>query len=515
MKVRILSTQNGIVCIRSLQSRKNSVPIGEMGDIEKRNKFHNRKLDYNIKITKKAVQQAADAELLLNEEAGYLDVDDGTTNEVTQSEIVAAVDITSATKHFNLDLKFGPYKMDYTKNGRCLVIGGKKGHVAAIDWITKKLLCEINVMESVHDVQWLSLNTAFATAQKNHVYIYDNQGIELHCIKQMYRVQVMEYLPYHFLLATASDNGHLCWLDTSIGKMIGSFNAKVGQFNIMCQNPYNATLVTGHPNGTVAMWSPNEQKPLASMLCHNRPLRGMDIDHTGNYMATLAGLSMHIWDVRMMKQLHSYRLNSGGSRLAFSQTGQLAVSIGNTVEIYKDALKKSVEAPYLRHSCRNTITDMKFCPFEDVLGASNDYGFTSVIVPGSGEPNFDAFESNPFMTKMQRRELEVKSLLEKVQPALICLDPTKLGEVDVDTLKKKMKTKEELIHVKPPKIEINLNYKTKGKSGSGKKFKRKKIVKGQIIQKYVKEKLQEKQHQPKPKSSNVQKDVMDRFKKKS
>ncbi len=58
--------------------------------------------------------------------------------------------------------------------------------------------------------------------------------------------------------------------------------------------------------------------------------------------------------------------------------------------------------------------DLGFGPYEDVLGIGHSKGVSSIIVPGSGEANFDSFEANPYQSTKQRREAAVHSLLEKV-----------------------------------------------------------------------------------------------------
>ena len=70
--------------------------------------------------------------------------------------------------------------------------------------------------------------------------------------------------------------------------------------------------------------------------------------------------------------------------------------------------------PYLFHRCEGTITDLQFCPYEDVLGVGHTEGLESLLVPGSGQANFDALCANPFESKQQRKEREVRMLLDKV-----------------------------------------------------------------------------------------------------
>lgn len=51
---------------------------------------------------------------------------------------------------------FGPYLMDYTRNGRYLLLGGAKGHVSAFDWRDGKLRTELHLRETIRDVKFVA-----------------------------------------------------------------------------------------------------------------------------------------------------------------------------------------------------------------------------------------------------------------------------------------------------------------------------------------------------------------------
>lgn len=224
------------------------------------------------------------------------------------------------------------------------------------------------------------------------------------------------------------------FLDTSNGNLVANYRMKSApRVTALTHNPSNAITVTAHPNGTVRMWSPNVQEPLVQLLCHATAIRDVVVDKRGTYMVTSgADRTIRLWDVRTYKCVQNVKLHTVPSKLALSQHNMLAIAAGCSVNVYKDFVNNKLAEPYMKHRLddRNSmISSMQFCPYEDLLGIGHRTGFSSILIPGAGEANFDGYEANPYMAKSQQREMEVKALLDKVNHELIDLDPNMLVKV--------------------------------------------------------------------------------------
>lgn len=443
---------------------------------------------------KDAVLKAHDAEILLENQSGFLEPETELerTYKVRQEDIRSDVAVETAKKGFELKLTdLGPYVTDYTRNGRELLLAGRKGHVATMDWRSGKLGCELQLGETVRDAKWLHNNQSFAVAQKKYVYIYDQQGIEIHKLQKHIDVTHLEYLPYHFLLASVGNAGYLKYTDTSTGQMVIELPTRQGSPTAFAQNPYNAVLHVGHQNGQVSLWSPNSTDPLVKLLAHRGPVRSLAMDREGRYMvSTGQDMKMAVWDIRMFKEVNNYFLRQPGSSLAISDRNLAAVGWGTQVSVWRGLFDKAVEdqqkiqSPYMAWGGEgNSIERVRWCPFEDILGVSHNKGFSSIIVPGAGEPNFDALEANPYETTKQRQEAEVKQLLNKLQPEMISLNPNFVGDVDLASAETRRMEKD--LDAKPEDIVEKLKQRGRGRNSALRKYLRRRGQKNVIDEKRV------------------------------
>ncbi|CAH9082467.1 unnamed protein product [Cuscuta epithymum] len=428
----------------------------------------------------RSAKAAASAEKwLMPSDGGFLETEGIEKSwRIKQEAIGREVDISSARNQYDIVLPdLGPYTLDFTPSGRHMALAGRKGHLAIVDMKTLNLVRELQVRETVRDVVFLHNELFFAAAQKKYPYIYNRDGTELHCLKEHGPVLKLQFLKNHFLLASVNKFGQLHYQDTTTGLMVGNYRTGLGRTDVMKANPFNSVITVGHSGGTVSMWKPTSAAPLVKMLCHHGPVNALAFHSNGNLMAT-AGMDrkIKIWDLRKFEVVQT--LHGHAKTLDFSQKGLLACASGSIIQIHGDLSGSHKNLTrYMTHSMAKGYQTQKvvFRPYEDVLAIGHSAGWSSILIPGSGEPNFDTWVANPYETIKQRREKEVRSLLDKLPPETIMLDPTKIGAVRTNNKEKitKEERKAEMENAVKEAKGVRVKNKTKGRSKPSKKASKK------------------------------------------
>ena len=417
--------------------------------VEKR--FHRKdkvvKAKLQVYKTKRyeAAVAAADAQVILHTESpGLLETEHEMerTTSLSQVELKRShLDEQTSRQIYDLTLPYSPYGCKFDRSGRYSIIYGQRGHLALMDAYHLSLHSEFHVQERVRDACFLHNFNLMAVAQTNHAYIYDDSGTEIHKLKDMNDPFALDFLPYHWLLASVGRSGFLKYQDTSTGELVSTHKTKLGPCQVLRQNPSNAIIHLGHSNGTVTLWSPTSSQFLAKIHCHKgAPITSLAVDLSGNYMVTGgADRQIKVWDIRKFQSTHSYFVPAGvPTSLDISQRRVLGIGHATHTTFWSpEALTRKCKDPYMHHSVPacGPIETLRFRPFEDVCAIGHAKGMSSIVIPGSAEANLDTTEYNlnPFQDKQQQREAEVRALLDKLEPNMITLDPSEIGGIEEST----------------------------------------------------------------------------------
>lgn len=190
------------------------------------------------------------------------------THKTQQKAIVDATSANAAANAWRKALPKGPYGINVARTGRHAVAFGTGGRVEVLDLHRNVRTAEVRCGEVCRAATFLHDETMVAVAQRKYVYVYDQDGAEVHRMAKHLEPEHLSYLPFHFLLASAGHAGWLKYNDVSTGQFVAEHNTKAGAPRSLAQNPQTAVLCMGHGNGVCSLWSPAQSKPLARLLCH-------------------------------------------------------------------------------------------------------------------------------------------------------------------------------------------------------------------------------------------------------
>lgn len=336
----------------------------------------------------------------------------------SQSVLKRLANIYTSEKAFNLSLK-APSIARYTINGSHMLIASKDGQISSfgVQNLIPRFERELN--ERIYDAAFLHSEEYFALAQKEALYIYDVNGVELHAVRDVERPRTLTFLPYHFLLACTTVSGKLKYLDTSRGAIVADIKLPETLTTSVNVNPSNAVLYLGSSRGTVSLWAPAQESAVMTISCGKSAITGVDMDRNNTTMLTAAiDGEYSLFDIRSVyKPLRTINTNVPIQRFTLSQNRVAVLGSGRSAMLFQD-----LTTPLGSLATPGNIETLAFCPHEDIMSIGHASGVTSYIVPGCGDPRYDSSEITPFMSKTQRKSKEVQRLLDKIPYDLISHD---------------------------------------------------------------------------------------------
>ncbi|EPY21481.1 U3 small nucleolar RNA-associated protein 7 [Strigomonas culicis] len=310
-----------------------------------------------------------------------------------------------------------------------MLLAGRRGHLSNLKWKDFSLLGETQLKDKISDAIYLVDHTMTAVAQKKYVYMYTKEGTEMHILSKLSHMDRLGYLYKHMLLVGASSSFSVMrYVDISTGQDLGHKEPAIMRdpTSSLAVNPTNGVVATADLRGVVKLWSPSVVDPLVQLKSHKGVIDAICFHPNGRFWMTLGGdHKLKIWDARTLRTLEEYAVTYAFNTMDISSSGLVALGGGTNVHIWRDMFSKhKPRAPYMKFSLGygNVAEQAKFCPFEDVLGVGHSQGFTSFLVPGSGEANPDFYYANPHETERHRQDRVVANLLDKLPPDTVSMD---------------------------------------------------------------------------------------------
>eukprot|EP00746_Dinoflagellata_sp_MGD_P158896 gnl/MRDRNA2_/MRDRNA2_86585_c0_seq3.p1 gnl/MRDRNA2_/MRDRNA2_86585_c0~~gnl/MRDRNA2_/MRDRNA2_86585_c0_seq3.p1 ORF type:complete len:385 (+),score=8.70 gnl/MRDRNA2_/MRDRNA2_86585_c0_seq3:102-1256(+) len=310
----------------------------------------------------------------------------------------------------------GNYCLDLAKDGETLAAASMRGHIATIQRQKFRLGSSMQVGEAVFDIKFLKDGKIFAVARKKAVYIYDCNGIEIHCLKNHSGALKLAFIRHQMLIASIGYQGILRYQDSTTGKMTVQHETRRGTCDVMGIDHAKGVLCLGHNNGKTTLWTPNLAQPIVEILSHRGRVVTIATDPAGfQLLSTGEDLSVKVWDMRNFNIMQHYKSKNLVTCSDLSRNGLVGLGWGRQVHLWKVFPKNRDLTPYL--SCTPAHASLRTLLFhEDCVICGHSDGIMSRFVPGCTRGFGDVYDIDHVVTKKHLQEIEVLGLLEKLPP---------------------------------------------------------------------------------------------------